>query len=105
MPQKPSRQTLAVRAPWLPAEWDKADAAAIQALAVGEATADQQKRALDWIIQQAAGTYETSFRPGGADGERETCFAEGRRFVGNQIVKLIKISLYAMRMKENAERQ
>lgn len=99
---KPTRSSVAARSPWLPVEWADADVAAIQALGRGEANPDQQKRALDWIIQKAAGTYDISFRPGGADGERETCFAEGRRFVGNQIVKALKISLYALGHKDNA---
>lgn len=96
---RPTRATLATRAPWLPAEWEAADVSALQALLRGEATPDQQKRALDWIINSAAGTYELSYRPGGEDGERDTCFAEGRRFVGSQIVKALKISLYALRDK------
>jgi hypothetical protein len=61
---------------------------AIKALATGTANAGQQKRALDWIITKACGTYDMSFRPG-ADGERETAFAEGKRHVGLQIVKHI----------------
>lgn len=99
---KPTRGALATRSPWLPAEWDPADISAIQALQKGEASPDQQRRALDWIIISAAGTYEASYRPGGQEGERDTCFAEGRRFVGNQIVKALKISLYALRTKQNA---
>lgn len=46
--------------------------------------------ALRWIIETAAGTYDMSFRAG-PDGERETTFAEGRRFVGNQIIKQLKL--------------
>lgn len=38
-----------------------------------------------------------SFRPGGDDGKRETDFAEGRRFVGNQIIKLTKASIGQMK--------
>jgi len=97
---KPTKGSLATRSPWLPADWEQADVSALQALLKGEATPDQQKRALDWIIVSAAGTYEQSYRPGGQDGERDTCFAEGRRFVGNQIIKALKISLYALRNRE-----
>jgi hypothetical protein len=99
---RPTRTTLAARAAWLPAEWEPADVSAVQALARGDATEEQQKRALDWIINSACGTYEVSYRPGGQEGERDTCFAEGRRFVGSQIVKALKISLYALRNRENA---
>lgn len=73
-----------------PAHYKKADIYALQALQTGTANEQQQKRALDWIINHACKTYDMSFRPG-ADGERDTCFAEGRRFVGNQIIKLTKL--------------
>lgn len=74
-----------------PAEYEEADIYAIRALAAGNANESQQKRALDWIIHRAAGTYDLSYRPGGPEGDRETVFAEGRRFVGSQIVKLTKL--------------
>ena len=71
-------------AAWAPAPYDDADVHAVKALARDP----NHKRALDWIIHQAAGTYDASFRPG-PNGERETAFAEGRRFVGLTLVKLI----------------
>ena len=76
---------------------EPADAAAIQALQRGAATADQQKRALIWIIERAAGTYQTSYRKGDREAERETTFAEGRRFVGNLIVGVTKLKLGQLR--------
>lgn len=76
-------------APWHPASYEDADTAAIKALASGTASGPQQQRALDWIINRACATYDLSFRPG-ADGERETAFAEGKRWVGLQVVKQIK---------------
>jgi len=82
--------------PWTPPGYDVVDVQAIQALVRGDATADQQQRALRWIIEQAAGTYDQSFWPGGEDGRRNTDFAEGRRFVGNQIVKLTKLSVSSL---------
>ena len=71
-----------------PPEYQIADAYAIQALAHGEATPDMQQRALRWIIEGAAATYDQSFHP---DSPHLTAFAEGRRFVGNQIVKMTKL--------------
>lgn len=96
--KKPIKQSLEEHAPWLPAQYDLADAGAIQALARGDAPPDAQKRALRWIIENAAGTYEQSYRPG-QEGERDTAFAEGRRHVGLNIVKLLKLNLQAMRDK------
>lgn len=76
------------------APWDYPDAAALQALARGEARPDQQRRALDWVVKTAAGTYQTSFVPGAPDA---SAFAEGRRFVGLQVVKLLSLNLEAIR--------
>lgn len=63
---------------------------AIKGLAAGTASPEQQQRALKWIIEQACATYDLSYRP---DSDRETAFAEGRRFVGLQLVKALKIDL------------
>jgi len=82
--------------PWRPAEWDIPDAAAIQALQRGDATKDQQQRALKFIVNTLAATYDGSFRPG-PDGDRVTAFAEGKRHVGTQIVKLANINLSAFK--------
>jgi len=86
-------------APWLPAPYVLADASALQAIERGEADAEQQKRAMRWIIEAAADTYGMSFRPG-LEGARDTDFAEGRRFVGQQVVKMIKLNLNTLRGKQ-----
>lgn len=79
---------LPIGSPLQPADYEKADVIALQALAEGIANEGQQKRALDWIIK-AAGTYDLVYRPGGQEGDRDTCFAGGKAFVGQQIVKLL----------------
>lgn len=71
-----------------PPEYEIADAYAIQALINGKASPEMQRRAVDWIINKAAATYDMSFSP---ENPHLTDFAEGRRFVGNQIVKLSKL--------------
>jgi len=81
------------------AEYDDADAAALQALEQGKATEQQQKRALTWIIEQGAATYQVAWEP---DSERSSSFQAGRRYVGLQIIKLIKLNLQAIRSKRNA---
>ncbi len=75
-------------------DWDIPTAAAVQAIIRGEASPDQQRQAMNWVINQACGTYNTSFSEHGADA---TAFAEGRRFVGTNIVKLNVVSLNALR--------
>ena len=83
MPRQP-----APHAPYRPPPYELADVHAIRAAASGTADADQQQRAMRWIIEKAAGTYEPSYRP---EGDRDTCHAEGRRFVGLQLVKFINM--------------
>ncbi len=73
-----------------PAEYDDTDIRAVQAVAAGKATESQQQQAFAWIVNHAAATYDLHFRPG-ADGERDTAFALGRAFVGQQIVKMMKL--------------
>lgn len=80
------------RAPgWKPAGYVLADVEALQALHAGTASEGQQRRALDWIIKDAAETYEQAFRSDADGGERDTSFALGRAFVGQQIVKLVNM--------------
>ncbi len=86
--------------PHLRCEYDVPVVAAVQALSRGEATADQQKQFLNWCINQAAGTYNQSFQE---SGDRETVFAEGRRFVGLQLVKLLHLSTNALRKANQNE--
>lgn len=81
-------------AAWAPAHYGLRQIAAIQALAKGEATADQQTHALDWLVHEVCKTYDQSFRP---DSERETAFAEGKRYVGLTIVKATKLNTANLR--------
>jgi hypothetical protein len=62
---------------------------AIRAWEAGNASEGQQKIAFAWVVNTAAATYDQPFRPG-EDGDRETAFACGRMFVGQQIVKMLK---------------
>jgi len=84
-------------APHSPAAYDVADAAAMQAIADGIADEHQQRRALKWLIEAAAITYEFHYYP----SERDTAFALGRAFVGQQIVKMLKLNVSKMRRDEN----
>ena len=78
-------------------DWELPDAAALQALERGEATEDQQKRALNWLVNQAAGTYQLAWEP---DNERASSFEAGRRFVGLKIVELLKLNLSVFRSNQ-----
>lgn len=70
--------------------YEDADIYAIKALAVGKASETQQLRALKWIIESASMRTDQSFYPGDS---HVTDFLEGRRSVGNQIVKLVNFAL------------
>lgn len=92
-------QKVADHASWKPAKYSNAQAAAMQALGNGMATAAQQKMALQWIIESASGTYDWAYRPG-PGGERDTLIALGREMVGKQIVKLLKVKIGLLRREE-----
>ena len=81
--------------PHIPPPYELADVSAIKALQRGDASEHQQQRALKWIIEQAAGTYQMNFYP----TDRETSFALGREFVGQQVVKLLHLDLSALAKK------
>lgn len=93
MATKSQRQAIEDHAPWKPPKFEPAEAAALQALARGTATMEQQKKALHWIVHEAAATYDFAYRPGAGEGDRDTCIALGRQFVGQQIVKLLNIKI------------
>lgn len=82
--------------PWIPPDYLPADAHAIRALRDGTATPEQQKRALAYIVNTLCATYDLSYRP---SSDRDTAFAEGRRFVGLQCVKLMNLNLALIKQK------
>ena len=82
---------------WMPIPTEDFVAGCIQALERGDATDDQQREALRWIINVACATYEYSYCPGGEEGRRDSDHHEGRRFVGLQIVKHLKVALSKLR--------
>jgi hypothetical protein len=78
--------------PYAPADFIPADVSALQALERGDATPEQQRRALKWIIEQAAMTYDLSYRT----DTRDHAFAAGRAFTGQQVVRMLKFNLEAI---------
>jgi hypothetical protein len=98
---KTQREAVADHAPWRPVPYELADADALQALMRGDADKGKQMRALNFIINTIAGTYDEPYRPGAEEGSRDTTFALGRAYVGRQIVKLLKLNLSALRRDNN----
>jgi len=72
------------------------DCKALQLLAAGECPPHLQKRALEMIIYKLCGTYDMEFRPGGEDGRRASDFAGGKRWVGTQIVTMLRVNTAAL---------
>jgi hypothetical protein len=87
--------------PYIPPPYELADASALQALQRGDASTEQQQRALRWVIERAAGAYEFQYYP----SDRDTAFALGRGFVGQQVVKLLKLNVSSLRRQSNVEDQ
>src|SRR5438477_9046571 len=85
---KPAAKVKASSA-WDPAPWEEHHAHAIQALAAGTASPDQQRAALQWIIEGACGHNDWAYRPA---SERDTAMFLGRQFVAKQILKLAVIN-------------
>ena len=77
--------------PVRPVDYTDSHCLAYRALSRGEATPDQQIRAFKHLVEVIAGYYDISYRSDKDGGDRATAFAEGRRFVGAQVVKLTKL--------------
>ncbi len=75
---------------WKPSHAEDQDIYALRALQLGTATDVQQRRALDWIINSAARTYDLPYSP---TNPHDTAFACGMQHVGKQIVKLLNAKI------------
>lgn len=84
MKDKPVTGQTNLAPPWQPASVEPMDIQAIRAIARGEATKDQQVRFTGWL-KRASAVEEMSYRPA---SERDSAFAEGKRFVGLQFFSL-----------------
>lgn len=84
--------------PHFRADYDVADAAAVQAVAFGRASEDQQKRAMKWIVEKGCMAYDETFHP---ESERASTFMQGRRFVGLLLVKFTTASINALKKNAN----
>lgn len=69
------------------APFEPADATAVQAVFEGQASDEQQRRAMRWILNGACRIHEISFHP---ENTRLSDFNEGQRFVGKQIAELLR---------------
>lgn len=72
----------------LKAPFSKQEQMAFRALLEGNASADQQKLALNWMINIGARTYDVPFQLDD-ESNRQTVFMCGRAFVGKRIVTML----------------
>lgn len=97
IPQQKSgrRRWLAKEQPWHPGDWDEDVLWATRAIETGKANEGQQKLFFEWLMYLTASVEayaDLSFRPG-PEGVRATDFAEGKRFVGQQVRKMLADAL------------
>lgn len=76
--------------PWQAPSLDPAIGGALRAMHEGNAEPHQQKKLLEWLVNDLCETHGLSFRP---DSDRATAFAEGKRFVGLQIIKQLNVTI------------
>lgn len=67
------------------------EVAAVKALAEGGADEHQQRLAFGFICRRLCGESTLSFWPGAEDGRRASDFAEGRRWVGIQLRRIVAL--------------
>lgn len=71
---------------------DNAEIYALRAVYAGDATPNQQRLALVTVANKLARSQDLLFIPG-ANGDRESAFLSGRAFVGQQLLKVLKLPL------------
>lgn len=90
------------QSPIILAKYDTKTLLAVQALVTGTASEGQQKAAFDWIINEACNTYDNAFSPG---DPYQTAFNSGRSFAGQQIIKMLKISVPSLAENEKQQKE
>jgi hypothetical protein len=69
-------------------DYTEAEISALRAVQRGEGDARQQRLLCDYLIR-AAGTHDISYRPGDSTA---TAFAEGKRWVGNTFIWMLRVA-------------
>lgn len=80
----------------------KQEIQAIKALSTGEATEYQQMLALSLICNKLSRAQDNLFIP---ESDRESAFLSGRAFVGQQVLKYIKVPIGHFKFNDNEETQ
>jgi hypothetical protein len=89
--------------PDAPAEYDRQIMSAVTAFMQGLASEGQQVMVRDWILHNVCQVDGQAYYRG-PDGDRDTVFAQGKRYVANSLRKMTNpITRAALDMKETAE--
>jgi len=72
------------------------EAAALKAIAVGEASPEQQKKGLHWIIHRCSGANLDTFAPGHPD---VSVYRQGRASVGLDMMQILLRKLDTFKSK------
>lgn len=102
MSTKP-RIAVPVNSPYCPPRLSSSIVYAVKGLFAGKATEEQQGVFAEWLIAEVCKKDDMSFRPGGHEGDRDTCVAEGKRFVALSILKALNMPLDAVAAMRTAE--
>lgn len=86
-----------IPSPLEPASFEDIIVYALHGLADGNASPQQQKKVLEWIINEASRAYVQPYQ---ADSDRNTAFACGRAFVGQQIIGILKVPMMDFAISE-----
>lgn len=97
MAKRPS--LISILPPHVMPEYTLADVVALKAMFDGAADADQQKRFLNWILNDVCPVGSLSYHPKDADA---TAFKEGRRSVGVIINTFLRTPLDKLKRTANA---
>lgn len=90
-PKDDPAKALLEHRPWIPVTCPPEAVIAIQALRSGTADPQQQRTALEWILEMSRNGGADYFP--GEDGRRDTDFALGRGFVAKMIYTVLNIKL------------
>lgn len=83
--------------PYMPWDCSRPVVVATQCVAAGTATSEQQQIFMNWLINDGCKTYDMDWFP----EERVSSFAAGRRFVGQQLVRQIKLKVGLLKESKN----
>lgn len=91
-------KAMPIPSPLEPAKFEDIIVYGLHALADGDATQQQQKKVLEWIINSASRAFGPGFYQ---PSDRDTAFALGRAFVGEQILGILKIPMIDFGISED----